>query len=157
MSRTCPDPLRQRGFSIVAAIFILVLLAALAGFVVSVSRTQHITAVQDLQGARALQAANAGIEWGIHQSLTNANYQCVKDCTLSGCTPGTSGSASGTLAALTGDLADFSVAVNCSCTPVCDAGTPVKMITLVVTATTGPERSIARIERQLQAKLRNAE
>lgn len=153
MSRISPD-YRQQGFSVVAAIFILVLLAALAGFVVSVTNAQHVTAVQDLQGARALQAANAGIEWGIHEALGNANYACVKNCTFSGvCTPLASGSGSSALAALPGDLADFGVAVDCTCTPICDAGAPVRLVTLTATASTGTAGSVARIERQVQTKI----
>lgn len=70
MWTTCPDRRRQGGFAIVAGIVILVVLAALAGFVVSISTTQHVTFTQDLQGARAYQAARAGIEWGAHKWLS---------------------------------------------------------------------------------------
>lgn len=74
MSTICLDHCRrrQRGFAIVAAIFILVVLAALAGFVVSVSSTQHLTFAQDIQGARAYQAARVGVEWGIQNWLKTA-------------------------------------------------------------------------------------
>lgn len=60
---TCPRP-RQRGFGVIAAIVILVVLAGLSAFVVSISTTQNSGFVQDVQGARALRAAAAGIEWG---------------------------------------------------------------------------------------------
>ena len=69
MSITCPSAQSQRGFSIVAGIFILVVLASLAGFIVSVSSTQNISFAQDSQGARAYQAARAGIESGIQRWL----------------------------------------------------------------------------------------
>lgn len=62
MSTTCPK--QQRGLGVIAAIVILVILAGLAGFVVSISTTQNIGLAQDVQGARALRAAAAGIEWG---------------------------------------------------------------------------------------------
>lgn len=67
MSITCPE--RQRGFAIVSAIFILVVLAGLAAFVVSITTTQSLTFAQDIQGARAYQAARAGIEWQIQRWL----------------------------------------------------------------------------------------
>ena len=54
----------------VAAIFILVILAGLGAFVVSVSTTQNVTLAQDVQGARAYQAARAGIEVGIANWLS---------------------------------------------------------------------------------------
>ncbi|MDP1527277.1 MAG: hypothetical protein Q8M20_15840 [Rhodocyclaceae bacterium] len=73
MSTICPDtrPQRPRGFAIASAIFILVVLAALAAFIVSVTATQSLTFAQDIQGARAYQAARAGAEWGIARWLGN--------------------------------------------------------------------------------------
>lgn len=58
---------RQRGFTIVSAIFILVVLAALGAFIVNVSTNQQIGSALDVQGVRAYQAARAGIEWGIYK------------------------------------------------------------------------------------------
>lgn len=60
---------RQRGFSIVAAVFILVVLAGLGGFIVSASSTQQLSLAMDVQNSRAQQAARAGIDWGIYQVL----------------------------------------------------------------------------------------
>lgn len=71
MSTTCPE--RQRGFGVIAAIVILVILAGLGAFVVSISTTQSITFAQDIQGARAYQAARAGLEWGISRWLNGAS------------------------------------------------------------------------------------
>lgn len=60
---------RQRGFAIVSAIFILVVLAALGGFIATVATTQHIGSALDLTGARVYQAARAGTEWGLYQAV----------------------------------------------------------------------------------------
>lgn len=60
---------RQRGFTIVSAIFILVVLAGLGAAILTVSTSQHIGSAMDIQGARAYQAARAGIEWGLYQRL----------------------------------------------------------------------------------------
>lgn len=69
MSTTRPEPARaQGGFSIVAAIFILVVLAGLAGFIVSTASTQHLTQALDAMNSRVQQAARAGIEWGVYQA-----------------------------------------------------------------------------------------
>jgi MSHA biogenesis protein MshP len=57
--------MRSRGFAAVAAMFLLVVLAALGGFMVSFSNTQQLTATQDLQGTRAYWAARAGLEWAL--------------------------------------------------------------------------------------------
>ena len=54
-----------RGFSLPTAIFLLVILALLGAFMVSMSTTQNITSAQDLQGSRAYRAARSGIEWAL--------------------------------------------------------------------------------------------
>jgi len=64
-------PERSRGSAIIGAIVILVILAALAGFIVSVSTTQEMTIAQDFQSSRALQAARIGIEWSTSNWLAS--------------------------------------------------------------------------------------
>jgi MSHA biogenesis protein MshP len=59
----------QRGFSIVTAIFLIVVLAMLGVFIVSVTSLQQSGAQLDVQGVRAYQAARAGLEWGAYQVL----------------------------------------------------------------------------------------
>ncbi|WP_334188110.1 pilus assembly PilX family protein [Noviherbaspirillum sp.] len=70
-----PTPVKycapQRGFSIVAAIFLLVVLSGLGAAMVRFSTIQHTSAAMDEQGMRAYQAARAGIEWGLHLSLND--------------------------------------------------------------------------------------
>jgi MSHA biogenesis protein MshP len=52
-----------RGFSLPTAIFLLVILALLGAFMVSLSSSQSVMSAQDVQGSRAYQAARAGMEW----------------------------------------------------------------------------------------------
>lgn len=59
----------QRGFGIITAVFLLVVLAGLGVAMVSLSTVQHTTSALDVQGARAYQAARAGIEWGLYRKL----------------------------------------------------------------------------------------
>ncbi|PWB49925.1 MAG: hypothetical protein C3F18_09625 [Nitrosomonadales bacterium] len=65
----------QRGFTMVAAIFLLVTLAALGAFMLTFSSTQHVTSAQDVQGSRAYWAARAGLEWAI-SSVKAAPASC---------------------------------------------------------------------------------
>lgn len=60
----------QRGFAAIAAIFLVVVLAALGAFMVTFSNTQHLTSAQDVQGSRAYWAARAGMEWGIVSAVS---------------------------------------------------------------------------------------
>jgi MSHA biogenesis protein MshP len=66
-------PKHLRGFAIVSAIFILVILAALGAFIVNISTNQQIGSALDVQGVRAYQAARAGIEWGLYRQLQGAS------------------------------------------------------------------------------------
>ena len=74
----------QSGFSIVTAMFILVVLALLGSYMVRLSGVQIDTAIYALQGAQAYQAARAGIEWSIASiknggNCTQVNAQNVND------------------------------------------------------------------------------
>jgi MSHA biogenesis protein MshP len=55
----------QSGFAAIAAIFLVVVLAALGGFMLTFSNAQQLTSAQDVLGVRAFWAARAGLEWGI--------------------------------------------------------------------------------------------
>lgn len=73
--RTPVDVIRhrgQRGFAAIAAVFLVVVLAALGAFMVTFSNTQQLTSVQDLQGTRAYWAARAGLEWSIGSVAASA-------------------------------------------------------------------------------------
>lgn len=60
---------QARGFGAVVAIVILVLLASLAAAITRLTWTQQSNSASDLASARALQAASAGMEWGMYQAL----------------------------------------------------------------------------------------
>lgn len=66
---------KQQGFSIVMAIFILVVLGLLGVYMVRFSGVQHATSSYALQGARAYQAAKAGLGWAISKIDTGGS--CV--------------------------------------------------------------------------------
>jgi MSHA biogenesis protein MshP len=55
----------ERGFASIAAIFLLVVMSALGGFMLTFSNTQQLTSALDLKGSQAYWAARAGLEWGI--------------------------------------------------------------------------------------------
>jgi len=60
---------RARGFALALAVFIIVVLAAIGAYLLSASNTQIAASALDEQGARAYQAARAGLEWGAYQVL----------------------------------------------------------------------------------------
>ena len=90
-------PRTDRGFSLISAIFLLVVVAVLAGYIATLSTAQHTSAALDFQGTRAYQAAHAGVQWGAFHALRNNS--CI--------------GGAGTSIALTGMLAGFVVTVVC--------------------------------------------
>ena len=55
----------QQGFAAIAAVFLLVVLAALGAFMLTFSNTQQVNSAQDVQGSRAYWAARAGLDWAV--------------------------------------------------------------------------------------------
>ena len=68
---------RQSGFSLVMAIFIVVIVGLLGGYMVRLSGVQHATSVYTLQGARAYQSARAGVEWAVSKITTAADNAAI--------------------------------------------------------------------------------
>lgn len=130
----------------ITAIFLLVVIAVLGAYIVSVSTTQHTTAALDLQGSKAYQAAYAGMQWGVFQALQNTS--CV--------------SGVGVSIALTGNLAGFSATVVCTSTPPYTEGSTTRTIYRITSTGCSPPNAVVACpgiqggyyaERQLEATL----
>jgi len=121
--------LRLNGFALMAAMFIIVTLAAISVYLLSISTGQLATVAQDEQGARAYQAARAGIDWGAFQVLRNASGAfATTTCT----TPAASQTLDlGTLGAPGGT--SFRATIACTRTTETEAGANVQIY--VITAT----------------------
>jgi MSHA biogenesis protein MshP len=89
----------QRGFSLVSAIFLLVVLAALGAAMVTFSTAQNQGLAMDVMGSRAYQAANAGVEWAAYNIATTSGVPVVFGPRFVPATP----------SALGGNLAPFTV------------------------------------------------
>ena len=63
-------PRGMRGLGALAALVIVVLLSGLAAAVVRLGWSSQTGMAQDLTSARALRAANSGLEWALFQTLT---------------------------------------------------------------------------------------
>src|SRR5512143_3559755 len=138
---------RQRGFSLVTAIFLLVVLAGLGAAMVSFSTAQNQGLAMDLMGSRAYQAANAGIEWAAYNIAVNPGVAGAKSF---GPTAGN---------ALGGNLSPFDVTVSYTATAQSDAvvaGAIVQNIwsyTITASAVYGTAGTPNYVERVVQAKM----
>lgn len=131
----------QRGFSLVSAIFLLVVIAALGTFAVTLSTTQHQSATLDVMGARAYQAARTGIEWGAYQALPNSAVGFAATCRA--------GATSQVVAPLPNTLSGFNVNVGCSATSHVEDTTTLWVYQLTSTATQGTAATPDYVERQM--------
>jgi MSHA biogenesis protein MshP len=64
---------RQRGMSMIVAIFLIVVVASLAAFAVTAGTSQRESANLQLASDRAAAAARAGVEWGAYRALVQGN------------------------------------------------------------------------------------
>jgi MSHA biogenesis protein MshP len=69
---------RLRGFGAIAALVVLLLLSSLAAAIVRLGWTSQTLSAQDMDTSRAVQTANAGIQWGLYQVLKGGAWSaCV--------------------------------------------------------------------------------
>jgi len=65
-----------RGLGAVAIIVVLVALSALAAAIVRMGQAEQATSTRDLMSQRAMQAARAGMEWGLYQAFKGSWTSC---------------------------------------------------------------------------------
>lgn len=117
---------RARGFTLVSVIFIVVVLAALGAAITKVSTRQHLGSAAEVESARALQAARAGLEWAAFQVLRNPAPPAAA--------PACFGTASFTAAGLTA----YTITVSCSRTSGTDGSTALNFYQLTANACNSP-------------------
>lgn len=96
----------SRGFSLISAIFLLVVLSALGAYMVIFAGQQQTTVQADVLGVRAYYAARAGLDWGMYQALDPEN--------TAGAPPAFATCPSGNITSLGGSLSPFRVEVTCN-------------------------------------------
>jgi MSHA biogenesis protein MshP len=119
------------GFTMVSALFLLVVLAVLGAALARVSLRQHVGSALELDEARAHEAALAGLEWAAFQVLR----QPAPPAAAPACFGATSFSPGGA-------LARFTVTVQCTRTPgsgvLLDGATPMVFFQLRANACNAP-------------------
>ena len=69
MSRSAKRGRREAGFSLVSAVFLLVVLTAAGAVMVRLGGVQRTTTSFALLGPKAYHAAHSAVEWNVHQAL----------------------------------------------------------------------------------------
>lgn len=126
---------RQRGYSLVPALFLLIVLAGLGTVAVRLTAVQSQTVVLGMQSSRAYAAARSGVEWAAYRALSGA-----------GC-----GAASVTFSEA--GLAGFVVDTNCSMTTHAEGANTVRVYAVEAFARFGAYGSPDYVSRRLRMTL----
>ncbi len=113
---------KQTGFSLVSAIFIIVILSLIGSYIVSLGALTNASTNLASLGVKAYYAAKSGLEWGIYQAAPaggSAPFTC----------PASPTTLSFTQAGLTG----LSAVINCSTNSFTEYGTSYKVFRFNVT------------------------
>jgi MSHA biogenesis protein MshP len=134
------------------AVFMIVTLAAIAVYLLTISTGQLETAAQDEQGARAYQAAKTGVDWAAYQMLINSGGTFATSCTAT--------SASQNLTFTAPQLSGFRAEIACSKVgSETESGVTVAVYLITVTGCNGSPTGCntavgsSYVERQLQLSL----
>jgi MSHA biogenesis protein MshP len=126
---------RQRGVSLVSAIFLIVVLSSLAAFAVRLTAVQQQTVSSNLRAVQAFHAARSGISWAAYRAL-NAGVCSTNTLNLS--EAGTNG---------------FNVTVICAQSAHVEAGTPINVYTINALAESGVYGGPDYVSRRIEAKI----
>ena len=126
----------HRGFSLVSAVFLLVVLAGLGAAAVRMASFQQQTSIQALRSAQALHAAKSGAAWAAYRALN-----------------GFCGPATTTLTE--GGGAGFDVSVACSQTSHTEGTAVLQVFVIDVLAQAGLYGGGDYVSRRLQIKITN--
>lgn len=147
----------QGGFLVIAAVFLLVVLAGLVAYLTTVSTTSQAASAADFNSARAYQAARTGTEWAAYRILrgpggaTTFETQC------------TTGTATRDLN-FGSTLSSFTVTVTCTSVNLTEGASTVRSYRIVSNACTEPSgsscpnaasASATYVERELVLNLTN--
>jgi MSHA biogenesis protein MshP len=127
--------MRRDGFSLVSALFILVVLASAGAFALRLVGAERRTSSLGLLGARAHQAARSGLEWGIAKVVA----------TPTACPAGGSFTLAG------GALEGFDVTVTCSFSSHAEGAATTNVFAIVAFAEHGSFGSADYASRRLEA------
>lgn len=140
---------RVKGFSLVSAIFLIVVVAALGTFMVTIGTTQQQTATFSVMGTRALSAADSGLQWAIRRAIRDAGAGL--NCTAP---PAAAGQVNFTLN--NGVLAGFNTQISCSVQSFTEGADTYNVYTLVSSASLGAVGSGDYFRRAIRATVTSA-
>jgi MSHA biogenesis protein MshP len=131
---------RERGFSLVTAVFLMVIVASLGAYMVTIGTTQQQTSTLSILEGRAFAAAESGVEWGIAQVLSaDACFGSPVTFSLTG-----------------GAAADYSISATCASTSHIEGAATFNVFRIGVTASRGVVGNSDYVQRSMRAVVTTA-
>ena len=131
-------PKKQRGVSLVSAVFLIVVLASLGTFAVRLMAVQQQTTGAAIRATQAMLAAQSGIDWAAHRALNGGT------CTAA------------TLALTEAGANGFNVSVTCTQSTHTEAGATINVYRIESLAQSGVYGGPDYVSRRLHAKVTDA-
>ena len=105
---------RSSGFTLISAIFLLVVLAALGAYMVTISGVLHATTSHTVIAARTYYAAKSGLEWAINRAVnTDTGSAALLRTPLLACAITSTATTTTTLPA-DASLPDITIRITCT-------------------------------------------
>ncbi len=133
--------LRENGFAIVSALFVVVILALIGSYIVSISALTRAAQSLSLQGDKAYYAAKSGLEWGI--------YKVAPSSVSGGAPPYNCPTSPTTLTFTQGGLKGFSSTVSCTQSAFTESGSTYNLFQITATGQYATSANIDYAFRQL--------
>lgn len=130
---------RQKGFTLMTALFLLVILSLIASFIVSIAALTRDSDILTAQGTRAYYAAKSGLEWGIYQVTQGTGSPPSYNC------PAPQTTITFTQGAMTG----FSAVVKCTPNQYTEGGITYSVFQIISIGQYGTAGTLDNVSRQL--------
>ncbi len=127
----------NKGFALVTALFLLVILASVAVFTVNISGMNRTTTSFSIQGMRAYFAARSGLEWALYE-VTNNPAICPVNTILN---------------LSQGSLQGFQVNITCTVTSFTEGVNNLNIFSLNSFASKGTFGGLDYVSREMQASV----
>ena len=155
-----PGRNHQHGFALVAAVFIVVVLAMLGIMMVTIGGMERATASASVQGTRAYYAARAGIEWATANVITPPATAATR-ATTCGAVPvppvTQSATTTNNFTLTAAGLNNFDVSVTCNYTQHRERGNTYSVYLITATAKSGNFGNADYVSRTNQATVTDAQ
>jgi MSHA biogenesis protein MshP len=134
-------PARQRGFSAITAVVLVVLFALIGAYMATLSGTQSMSTTASQGAMQAWFAAHSGVEWAVFRVLNDNSCTAVNGVTLN---------------LNEGGAADYAVGLTCAATSYTEGPNTYNVYALTSSASRGTTGQVGYVSRIITTRVTNA-